>query len=91
MRLSTQISLRTTLASPKFKGNKKWSDRVKAAFEHQGKVWSAKIEMALKWDITELVIANPGKALNAHKRGAFDGLVAALEEKLNILEQGKVA
>jgi len=78
-----------SLKSPKFKGNKKWSDRMKATFEHQGKVWSSKIAAALKWDIAELVIANPGKALNPHKRGSFDGLVLALETKLNTLELGR--
>ncbi len=28
-----------SLLSPKFKGNDKWSDRLKAAFKHQGKMW----------------------------------------------------
>lgn len=78
-----------SLKSPKFKGNKKWSDRMKATFEHQGKVWSSKIAASLKWDIAELVIANPSKALNPHKRGSFDGLVLALETKLHALETGK--
>ena len=71
-----------SLASPKFKGKRKWSDRLKAAFEHQGKVWSSKVEMNIKADIADLIGANPAKALNASKRGAFDGLVSALEEKL---------
>ena len=71
-----------SLASPKFKGKRKWSDRLKAAFEHQGKVWSSKVEMNIKADIADLIGANPAKALNANKRGAFDGLVSALEEKL---------
>lgn len=29
-----------SVQSPKFKGNDKWSDRLKAAFKHQGKPWS---------------------------------------------------
>lgn len=78
-----------SLASPKFKGKKKWSDRSKAAFEHQGKIWSSKVEAQIKADVTELVAASPGKALNAHKRGAFDGLVVALEAKLDRLELGR--
>jgi len=79
------------LASPKFKGRNKWSDRMKAAFAHQGKVWSAKIETALKRDMADLVVANPGRALNPHKRGAFDGLAMALEEKLELLEIGRTS
>ena len=78
-----------SLASPKFKGKKKWSDRLKAAFEHQGKIWSSKVEAQIKADVTELVAASPGKALNSHKRGAFDGLVVALEAKLDQLELGR--
>ena len=78
-----------SLASPKFKGKKKWSDRLRAAFEHQGKNWSGKLEAQIKSDIAELVAANPGKSLNAHKRGAFDGLVVALETKLELLDAGR--
>lgn len=78
-----------SLASPKFKGKKKWSDRVRAAFEHQGKVWSQKIEAQLKADIADTITINASKALSAHRRGAFDGLVAALEAKLDRLELGR--
>ena len=78
-----------SLASPKFKGKRKWSDRLKAAFEHQGKVWSAKVEMQIKAEVAELIEANPAKALNAHKKGSFEGLVFALEAKLTQLDKGK--
>ena len=78
-----------SLVSPKFKGKRKWSDRLKAAFEHQGKIWSSKIEMQIKADIADLIEANPSKALNVHKKGSFDGLVAALEAKLTLLERAK--
>lgn len=80
-----------SLASPKFKGKRKWSDRLKAAFEHQGKVWSARVEMQIKADIAELIQANPAKALNTHKKGSFDGLVEALEAKLTQLDRSKSA
>ncbi|MBK8690397.1 MAG: hypothetical protein IPN24_19010 [Betaproteobacteria bacterium] len=78
-----------SLASPKFKGKKKWSDRVKAAFEHQGKVWSTKLEAQIKSEVADLIAGNPSVALNLHKRGPFDGLVVALEAKLDQLEGGK--
>ena len=78
-----------SIATPKFKGNKKWSDRMKAAFEHQGKVWSSKIQAQVKSDIADLVVANPTKALNPHKRGSYDGLLTAIETKLNRLDQGR--
>jgi hypothetical protein len=78
-----------SLASPKFKGKKKWSDRLQAAFEHQGKIWSPKVEAQIKADVVDAIAANPSKALNAHRRGAFDGLVVALEAKLDRLELGR--
>lgn len=78
-----------SLATSKFKGKKKWSDRMKSAFEHQGKVWSGKVEAKIKAGVADLVVGSPTKALNQHKRGPFDGLVAALEAKLDQLEAGK--
>lgn len=78
-----------SLASPKFKGKRKWSDRLKAAFEHQGKLWSPKVEMQIKADIADLISTNPMKALNSHKKGSFDGLVEALEAKLTQLDKSK--
>lgn len=74
-----------SLLTPKFKGKKKWSDRMKLAFEHQGKVWSSKVEGQVKSDLTELIVSNPAKALNTNKRGAFDGLIGSLEAKLERL------
>jgi predicted ATPase len=75
--------------SPKFKGNGKWSDRLKNAFRHQGKPWSDAIENKIKAEVAELVIANPTITLNAHKRASFDALVQALEEKLNAIAVSK--
>ncbi len=75
--------------SPKFKGNAKWSDRLKAAFKHQGKPWSDAIKTKIKTEISELVETNPGNALNAQKRSSFDALVQALEAKLNTIAASK--
>jgi putative ATP-dependent endonuclease of OLD family len=69
-------------ASPKFKGNAKWSDRTRETFKHHGKPWSDQIEASLKFEVAELVEANPATALNMHKRNSFDALVQALEAKL---------
>ena len=69
-------------ASPKFKGNLKWSDRLRSTFRHQGKVWSDQVEARVKTDVAELVEANPASALNPHKRSSFDALVDALKAKL---------
>jgi hypothetical protein len=76
-------------ASPKFKGNAKWSDRVRETFKHHGKLWSDKIEAEIKSHVAELVEANPSTALNAHKRPPFDALVRELESKLNAIQASK--
>lgn len=75
--------------SPKFKGTKKWSDRLRDAFHHQGKPWNNRIEAAVKVDIAAIVEANPNAALNPHKRTSFDAVVVALTEKLNVIVAGK--
>ncbi len=45
--------------------------------------------MQIKAEVAELIEANPAKALNAHKKGSFEGLVFALEAKLTQLDKGK--
>lgn len=79
-----------SILSPKFKGTAKWSDRLKAAFKHQGKIWSEAVEAKVKSAVVELVEANPSIALNAHKRSSFDALVKALEAKLNTIASSKI-
>jgi len=75
--------------APKFKGIGKWSDRLARTFRHQGKPWSDSIEAKVKFDVSELVAANPSQALNAHKRDSFDALVQALEAKLRTSADSK--
>lgn len=72
-----------SLDSPKFKGNFKWSERMKSTFKHQGKTWSDSVEMKLKSDIAELVEASPERSLNSHRQSVMDALVLALEMKLS--------
>jgi putative ATP-dependent endonuclease of the OLD family len=79
-----------SLLSPRFKGNDKWSNRLRETFKHQGKPWSAQIEAKVKTEIAELVETNPGSALNQHKRPSFDTLVQALEAKLSAISASKV-
>jgi hypothetical protein len=85
--LKNQYSV--SVASPKFKGKAKWSDRLRAAFAHQGKLWSPKVEMDVKASVAELTAATPSKALNPHKRGPFDAMVLAIEGKLEHLSAGR--
>jgi len=76
--------------SPKFKGNGKWSERMRNAFKHSGKPWSDQLKAKIKADLADLVAANPAAALNKHKRSAFDALIVALEAKLGNIASSKI-
>lgn len=65
-----------------FRGNAKWSDRVKACFEKQGKLWSGGVERQVKAVVAGTVVRSPAAALDARKRTALEALAAALERKL---------
>jgi AAA15 family ATPase/GTPase len=70
------------LTDSAFRGNSKWSDRVRACFEKQGKHWSGAMKVQVKAVVAQSVAKRPGDALNNHKRSAIDALVAVLERKL---------
>ncbi len=67
------------LSCTQFKGNMKWSDRVRASFLDQGKLWNNGIESKVKYLVAECVSVNPDNALNIHKRNSIDALVKNLE------------
>lgn len=70
------------LADSSFRGSAKWSDRVRACFEKQGKPWNDAMKVQVKAVVAEAVAKRPGDALNSHKRSAIDALVSALERNL---------
>jgi predicted ATP-dependent endonuclease of OLD family len=70
------------LSDAAFRGNAKWSDRMKACFEKQGKPWSDAMKAQVKAVVAEAVAKSPNEALHDQKRSAIDALVAALERKL---------
>ena len=75
--------------SPHFKGNHKWSDRLRNTFKSYGKTWSDLIEAEVKADVAKNVETNASIAVNPHKRAAFDALAAALEAKLATIVNSK--
>lgn len=85
-----QVRYGVSTLAPKFKGNDKWSNRLKETFKHQGKPWSEQIEAKVKTEIAELVEINPATALSQHKRSSFDALVQALEAKLTAISVSKI-
>ncbi|HWB33392.1 MAG TPA: AAA family ATPase [Acidobacteriaceae bacterium] len=80
--MTLQNRYRVTLETPKFRTNKKWSDRMKETFQHQGKLWDERVEADVKGLVAEAAASDPVSSLNSHKRGAIDGLIAALELRL---------
>lgn len=67
-----------------FRSKAKWSDRMKACFDKQGKHWSDGVKAQVKAVVAEAVAKNPDVALNAHKRNSIDALARALERKLGL-------
>jgi len=61
---------------------KKWTNRVEAAFLSAGQVWDSVTSAQVKTQVAELVEAEPENALHPAWRSSFDGLVAAIQEKL---------
>lgn len=62
-----------------FKGNGKWSDRLRQSFLSQGKQWNDGIESRVKYTVANCVKNKPDEALNLHKRNSIDALVKNLE------------
>ncbi|MET0066217.1 MAG: AAA family ATPase [Candidatus Thiodiazotropha sp.] len=67
------------LKTPVFKGNKKWSERLKSAFMDQGKPWNEGILRRVKATVAEEVSKKSNDCLNGHKRNSIDTLIIALE------------
>jgi hypothetical protein len=67
------------LSVREFRGNKKWSERIKASFQTQGKPWDDNVEKEAKAFVADAVAANPASSLHQNKRQSVDALVLALE------------
>ena len=67
------------LDCPEFRGNRKWSDRVRQAFLNQGKPWNNGVEARIKYFVAKCVSEKPNEALNQHKRNSIYALVRSLE------------
>ena len=78
---------RVSLQSPKFRGRKKWSDRMADCFAHNGKEWSEQTKEEIKLTVARAVAANPTTALNTHKAEVFDALGRSLEDRLKEREK----
>lgn len=67
------------LDSSKFRGNGKWSDRLRTVFLDQGKAFTDSVCARAKFSVSGAICKNPKNALGTHKRNSIDALVQALE------------
>ena len=70
------------LSPASFNNSSKWSERMKATFMSQGKLWNKSVMQKVKYMVADLVAKNPSTALNQHKKSSFDSLLSGLEDKL---------
>ena len=70
------------LSSAKFRGNGKWSQRLRTTFLDQGKPFTDALVAKAKFLVANSVARNPRLALNDHKRNSIDALVSAVERML---------
>ena len=76
------------LTKSEFKGNDKWSSRVKDCFMSQGKHLTDSLLSEVKQTVARAIERAPLNALNEHKRGSIDALVAALERRIAVPGSG---
>ena len=81
-------TFKVDLANPKFRTKKKWSVRMQDVFKAHGKPWTDRVAFDVKKRIADIVVADPGSALHPARRGSIDGLVLALEQKLEEISLG---
>ncbi|WP_272971495.1 ATP-dependent nuclease [Comamonas terrigena] len=70
------------LSRNEFKGNDKWSYRLKNCFMSQGKDMNDALLARVKMIVAQAVERTPATALNIHKRSSIDALVTSLERAL---------
>ena len=67
------------LNKSEFRGNKKWSDRLRDLFLSQGKRWTESIEKRVKMVVANSLSGLPDEDLISQKRSSLDALISSLE------------
>ena len=68
--------------NPKFKGKKKWSDRLQDVFKVHEKQWEDSIEREVKYLVSQAVIICPERDLSDRNSTIVDALVNGIEARL---------
>ncbi len=77
-----QTTYRISLDSPKFKTNKKWSERMRENFKLQGKNWNDQLKVEVKHKIALLIASDPSNAVSSYNLPPLHSLANALAERL---------
>jgi putative ATP-dependent endonuclease of OLD family len=80
---------RVSINSPKFKSQKKWSERVRDCFSQQGKLWSESTEKEIKAFLASAVAADPSAALKRDQTDPLIALAETLERRLKDRERAQ--
>ncbi len=81
-RASLENKYNIRLLIPKFRGKKKWSERVRSVFNAHGKPWDDSILNNIKYMVANQVSSNPQNAVNDQDKMIVDSLIASLESRL---------
>lgn len=79
------VSLRTS----KFRGKNKWSVRVRAVFDAQGKAWDDSIKTEIKRIVSLRVTESPGNAIRDSENTVIDSLINTLTKRLKDKENAQ--
>ena len=88
-RASIENKFRINLLIPKFRGKKKWSERVKNVFDAHGKPWDDSILKDIKYMIAKRVSSDPQNAINDQDKMIIDSLIGSLESRLKEKEKAQ--
>lgn len=84
-----EAKFRVSLDNPKFKGKKKWSDRLHEVFKVHGKQWDDSIEREIKYLVSQAVINSPEEALTDRDSTIVSALIMAIEARLKEKEKAQ--
>ena len=84
-----EAKFRISLNTQKFKGKKKWSERIKDVFVAHGKHWGNDIKNDVKNLVAEQIVANPKDAISLANATVIDGLTSALETRMKEKEKAQ--
>lgn len=83
------MSTEPSFSIPKFRGKKKWSERVKDVFDAHGKPWNDSIEKEIKYMVANSISSKPLEAINEQDKLIIESLICALEARIKEKEKAQ--